>query len=134
MFLVLFPKNITHFGHVNIAVFVNKVRIKQLIHIKATANQYFKSHLKLMYWSRTLLCSPWFSRSRNRGSCNVTNVVLASSVLCYVTPGNINSYLPCATKCNLKTGEKVNFSTCRLTNFVRHKIHKIKYVLNIVAI
>lgn len=49
MFLVLFPKNITHFGHVNIAVFVSKVRIKQLIHIKVTANQYFKSHLKLMY-------------------------------------------------------------------------------------
>lgn len=28
MFLVLFPKNIKHLGHVNITVFVNKVRIK----------------------------------------------------------------------------------------------------------
>lgn len=134
MFLVLFPKNIYHSEHVNITVFVNKVWIKQLIHIKVIAKLYFKSHLKFMYWSRTLLHSPWFSKSRNRGSWNVTNVVLASSALCYVTPRNINSYLPWTTKCNLETGEKVNFSIRRLTNFVRHKARKIKPVLNIVAI
>lgn len=122
MFLVLFPKSIKHFRHINITVFVHMVRIKQLIHIKMTAKLYFKSHLKFMYWSKALLRFPWFSRSRNTGSWNVTNVVLVSSVLCYVTPRNINSYLPCTTKYNLKIGEKVNFSIGRLTNFVRHKL------------
>lgn len=123
MFPVLFPKNIKHFGHVNITVFVHLVRIKQLTHVKVTAKLHFKSLLKFMYWSRALLWRiHWFSRSRNRGSWNVTNVVLASSVLCSVTPRDINSYPPCTTRCNLKTGEKGNFSVGRLTNFVRHKI------------
>lgn len=49
IFLVLFPKNIKHFGHVNIIVFLNKVGIKSLTHIKVTAKLYLKSHLKFMY-------------------------------------------------------------------------------------
>lgn len=49
MFLVLFPKNIKHFGHVNITVFVHMIRIKKLSHIKVTAKLYFKNHLKFTY-------------------------------------------------------------------------------------
>lgn len=49
MFLVLFPKNIKHFGHVNITVFVHKVIIEQCTHVKVTAKLYLKTCLKCMY-------------------------------------------------------------------------------------
>lgn len=34
MFLVLFPKNIKHFGHVNKTVFVHMIRIKNCLTLK----------------------------------------------------------------------------------------------------
>lgn len=59
-FLIFFPKNIKHFGHVNITIFVNQGRIKYEIHIKVATklqNNNNKKQQKCMYQPRVELCS-----------------------------------------------------------------------------